>query len=318
MNSEAGQYQFSPIQLKLFLILKITCFCVFIGHAWEHLRWDPPYRTLFWDQAWLQGIVEGISNRSWMDYATSPAVDNFIQNFTLSVGWFYVLCAIASLVINKKDKSTYRICKYILIAGSMGLVLLAFLYSKERFFEAGQFLEHAAQFTSPIFLLFILSFRLRKKLVFFLKIVIALTFICHGLYATGYYPTPGNWVDMVLLTFNLSEQGAIQLLHFIGILDVIFSILIFVPIYARAACLYLFFWGFVTAIARVWTNLYVDSSWLIAEQYLHEVIYRAPHFLLPLLLFIIKKTEKSAWIERLKRITIVTKKLTIRGLHPEN
>ena len=307
MNSGTIQHQYFPNQLILIVILKISCFAVFIGRAWEHIRWDPPYRAFLWNQELLEGMVEWLTGLSWVEYASSIVVDNAIQTMTYSIGWFYVLCAVASLVVSKKHVLIYRICKPILIAGSLGLMFLALLYCKERFFELGQFLEYASQFGSPLFLLFAVSAFSKKSLAIFLKVAIALTFICHGLYALNFYPTPGEWVDMVILSLKVSEQNAFKILHLAGVLDVIFSVLIFSPGLVRPAAIYLFLWGLITTSARIYANLYIDSIYLILEQYSHQVLYRIPHFLLPILLFLIAKKESSFLINRIKNLIITDK-----------
>ncbi|MDQ3192934.1 MAG: hypothetical protein M3Q58_15205 [Bacteroidota bacterium] len=270
----------------LILILKISCFFVFIGRAWEHIRWDPPYREILWDQMLLEGIVKGLTGMTWATYASSDRVDNVIQNGILAIGCFYVLCAISSLIISKKNTVVYKICKVILIIGALGLVLLAFLHYLGRFLEVGQFFEYAAQFGSPIFLLLAISGALKNSFKLLLKGAIALTFICHGLYALGYYSTPGEWVDMIILSLNVSEQSAFSILYVAGILDIVFSVLLFIPGFTKPAAIYLVFWGVLTTISRIYANLYLDSILLILERYLHEVLYRLPHFLLPLLLII--------------------------------
>ena len=76
---------------------------------------------------------------------------------------------------------------------------------------------------------------------------------------------------------------AIQLLKGMGYLDFVVSVLIFFPPpIAKPALLYAIFWGLVTAVARIWSNL--DMDFLIASlhQNLFECLYRFPHFLIPL------------------------------------
>ncbi|HET6243123.1 MAG: hypothetical protein H0V01_09715 [Bacteroidetes bacterium] len=307
MNSNiANSNQSSSYQFLLLVILKITCFGVFIGRAWEHLRWDPPFRSFLWDQSLLEPFILKITGLSWMEYATSDKVDSLIQNTVFSIGLFYVLCAIAALVISKKHLLIYRLCKYILILGSLSLIFLAFLYYKERFMEVGQFFEYTSQFSSPLILLLLLSGFSKKGMVFFIKAAIALTFICHGLYAIGFYSIPGEWVDMLIVSLNVSEQSAYSILYLAGTLDIVFSVLIFIPGLVKPSLVYLLLWGLATTASRVYANIYIDSFWLIVEIYLHQVLYRVPHFLLPLsLLFIIK--DRSILSELIKCISIDNK-----------
>jgi len=40
-------------------VLRISCCCLLVGRAWQHLFWDAPFRAFLWDEHLLQGIVEG-------------------------------------------------------------------------------------------------------------------------------------------------------------------------------------------------------------------------------------------------------------------
>ena len=120
-------------------------------------------------------------------------------------------------------------------------------------------------------------------MILFLKIAIALTFTCHGLYAAGYYPRPGQFVDMTINILHTSEKNAILFLNIAGLLDFAISILIFIPKFSRMALIYAVVWGGLTALARLVANFYWENLEHTFGFWFWEMLYRAPHALIPLL-----------------------------------
>ena len=268
----------------LFRLVQIATIGVFLGRAWQHWRWDAPYRTLLWDEYWMSHIVSGLLSWNWMEYVQSPAVDQFIQGSIRGTGLFYLCCGIAALCIKKAP----RFSRLLLWLGAISLILLALLYCKERFFSIGQFFEYSLQCGSPLLLIY-LSKHLNpsKSILLLTKIAIAATFTAHGLYALGYYPRPVHFMEMTMNILGIEEENAIVFLNVAGVLDIIISIGIFLPWRWAKYCLgYAVFWGLATTVARVWA--YFNWEWLgaILAQWLHESVMRFPHFLIPLAVFI--------------------------------
>ncbi|MFA0964303.1 DoxX-like family protein [Roseivirga sp. BDSF3-8] len=281
------------------ILLRICAFSVFIGRAWQHLFWDAPYRAIAWNEGLLKGLVESLTNMTWQEYVTSPHTDAAITLAIRGTGVFYLIAALFCLFAKGKN----RIAGILWIIGSGLLAILAFLYMKEKFFQVGQFFEYALQVGSPMLLYYWvyggtdsqkadLSSSFWKKLILSAKILIALTFICHGLYAMGYYPRPGFFVDMTINVFGVSEAVAHRLLWWAGLLDMIISAGIFVPRVARVCLLYAVVWGLLTAFARVVANFYADFPWQSLHQYTFETVYRLPHGLIPLFVFLIIQNRK--------------------------
>ncbi len=288
--------------LKLpFRLIQIATIFVFLGRAWQHLFWDAPFRVLLWDEAWMKRIIEGIFNTPWEQYITSMAVDDGIQLTIYGFGIFYFVCALVAALIFKVPKWTAKV----LLLGSTALFLLACLYCKEKFFSLGQLLEYSTQIISPLLLYFWVYPRWKAATYRLMaKVAIAFTFICHGLYAVNYYPRPGNFVEMILNTFGVSEATAIQMLLVAGILDFIVSIAIFVPgKIAKAALGYVVFWGFLTTFARY--SSYLDFSYFIESlsQWTWQVMIRFPHFMIPLAILIFKEKRKGLRMTKSQRIT---------------
>ncbi|QKX07099.1 hypothetical protein HN014_19995 [Aquimarina sp. TRL1] len=278
-------------QKKILFFLKILVSLIFIGRAWQHLFWDAPYRSFFWDEAMLKPVIESLTDMSWQAYVTSASTDQLIQNIILANGIIYLLAAISALFINFSNKKWLQIP---IIIGGVFLVILSLLLYKEKFYHSAQFFEHSIQFGLPFVLLYFLKNNGQKRqLSFILKILIAVTFFSHGLYAFGFYPVPGKFVDMVIQIFHCSERTAVIFLYIAGILDFILAVLIFIPRVAQYALWYAVFWGLLTALARIVANVYFDFFWQSVHQNLYEVVYRIPHGLTPLLVLKLAKKRLS-------------------------
>lgn len=278
------------------LVASISCVCLFLGRWWTHVKWDAPFRTIFWDEGLLKSLVESQSSLSWHEYVTSPTVNQFIERLIVSFGWFYFLCALAAIgvyILRNRPPSIFsKLLQAMLFVSSLALILLAAMYCKEKFFSIGQFFEYSCQFLSPIFLLILVRKSMStKRLVFLMKIAIALTFTCHGLYAIGFYPRPGLFVDMTINILRVSEETAVLFLKIAGILDFALSILIFVPRFAKPALIYAIIWGSLTALARIVANFYWSNLEHTFGFWFWESLYRVPHALVPFLALYLSKTD---------------------------
>lgn len=253
---------------------------VFAGRAYQHILWDAPYRALLWDELWMKRIIEKVFSIEWETFITSMSINDNIDLFIKGTGWFYLLCALLAIFIRRVPKRTYSL----LLLGAINLIFLAFLYYKEKFFNVGQFFEYTLQFSAPIILWYIMrQGKLTRSLMLWIKVAIALTFICHGLYAIGYYPQPGYFVQMILNILGVQEEMAINLLKAMGYLDFVVSFLIFLPSpIAKPALMYAILWGFATAMARIWSNFNLEFFGESLHQHAFESLYRFPHFLIPL------------------------------------
>lgn len=272
------------------ITLRVATFMLFAGRAWQHLFWDAPFRALLWDQPLMENLVLFLRGGTWQEYVTSEATDNFIQHTITGFGIFYALMATITLFIDSKRMAKFT---WLYILSSAALIFLAFLYSKEKFFHAGQFFEYAIQFLLPLFFCYgLLQGVELKKLLLMMKIAIAFTFTAHGLYAIGYYPQPGGFVDMLINIFNITEVRAKNILHIAGLLDFIISVTIFIPRLSKYSLMYAVVWGGLTALARTWANFYIDFPLDSLHQNLYETIYRLPHALVPLAaLFLIRQSS---------------------------
>ncbi len=264
----------------VFRILQLATCSVFAGRSWQYLYWDAPYRTLLWDESLMRKPVALFLSMEWSAYVTDPGVEAGIQLSVTISGLILLLCAVGVWLLNAYP----RFIRPLLYVGSGLLLLLAFLYFKEKFYQPAQFIELSAQWASPLLLLWLhrtgeanRSFRLA------LKIVIALTFTGHGLYAIGVHPRPGHFMQMIMNILALDSRQSILLLNTAGVLDFLISILIFLPpLWARPALLYAVFWGGATTLARIWAHFHPDFWENSLLRWVHESVFRIPHFTLPI------------------------------------
>ena len=128
--------------------------------------------------------------------------------------------------------------------------------------------------------------------VWVLRIGVAMTFMGHGL--SAFWGNPGfiGLVNGSLMTFNESwrigqDQDVVNwLLKPIGVIDIILGLFIILPgqRFHKAqqwACLYLTFWGLVTAFSRVTSGGF--------EQW-HAVVLRSMYFIAPFCLYLYFKS----------------------------
>lgn len=264
---------------SIYTLLRIATVLLFAGRAWQHLFWDAPFRALFWDQQIMEGIVMLLRGGTWQEYAVSENMDLYIRWVIKGFGFFYGMMAVLTVFVTGRIKKV----AWLYVLSSVFLAFLALLYAKEKFHHVGQFLEYAIQFLLPVLFIYSIKGRIQlPKLNLLLKIAIALTFSAHGLYAIGFYPQPGVFVDMVINIFHMSEAHAKLFLIIAGVLDFLVAVLVFIPRISKYALFYAVLWGGLTALARTWANFYWSFPLESLHQHLYETIYRTPHMLVPL------------------------------------
>ncbi len=263
-------------------LLRWACVALFLGRAWQHLRWDAPYRALLWSQETMEGVIAVVVGMSWETYATSPEVAAAIATGVQVIGLFFVLCAVAAGCCSPTRRWTH----FVLAAGALALTFLAYVTYRDRLYRIGEFAEYACQFTLPLLLVLWTRGAVSGALLGnLLRVAIACTFVGHGLYAVGLYPTPGDWVTMTMGLTGLGDAAAMTFLRIAGVLDFVVAAALFVGPVARSAALYAAVWGLLTAVARVAAFVRWDSFADTASQWVFETLVRLPHAALPLALF---------------------------------
>lgn len=267
--------------------LQCLVIALFLGRAWQALFWDLPLRTFFWDEELLGGVVVHLTDDTWQHYVTNESMptDQWIDGLSIGLGLFWMICAL----VTPLGFRYLRLTRAFLYAGAISLLLLAVLYAKDHYWQVAQLFEYVAQVTAPLFLVAVYQTKSNtSRFRWGLRIVIATTFVCHGLYAYGFYPQPGAWVTWCRNILGVETDESVRLfLTTMGVLDFIAAIGLFIPWkwIEQPAIVYCIVWGFLTALARLWGNFYSDMLLVSLHQHTYEVIYRLVHGGLPLLLW---------------------------------
>jgi hypothetical protein len=265
--------------------LRLTVFLLFLGRAWQHLSWNGPYGNLYYSERYLGKFIEFVTGMSRFEYLSSTAVSDFLTKINTLFGVIFLLAAFSVLLVNKR-KSYY---KAIVKIGWYLLFVVAFGYFAEKNHTWGQLFEYTAQLVVPYLLLMAVKYKMKSKFIFLAKFAIAVTFVCHGLYAFGYYPVPGAFIDMMIKGAGMNEPQAVYWLRIFGIIDFAFALGIFIPFVSRYFLFYGLIWGFFTAFARIYTQVNLDFLEATLGQYTFEFLVRTPHFIIPLILLKYKK-----------------------------
>lgn len=239
----------------------------------------------------MKGIAHGLGY-SWHQWETDESVRMFFNGFQWTIGGVYVL--LAGLTSFLKASHPKKLGK-LLWLGSGLLFFLAFVSFKSHNYLWPQWWEHTIQFTIPIFFYLALYRPPIRSYLLLLKVAIAMTFTCHGLFAFGWpFETPANFLEMVRNILPLNDEMARIFLTIAGGLDFVVSLLIFFPKWSRAALIYAVIWGSLTALARVVAHVDLDQTLLDLLRWLPETILRIPHATIPLVVWmLIKSPEKG-------------------------
>lgn len=266
---------------KNILLLKIAVFTIFIARAYQHFFWDIPYRALLWYENLMSPVLV-FFNIEWSEFVNNTAIDTKIQFIIKGIGILYFIASVFVLFLNENSN---RLIKGFIKTIAFWQFLVVFLFTKESFFQIGQYFEHSLQLGLPLLLLYVYSasFSLQKGLVF-LKWLVGITFLCHGLYAFGFYPVPGNFIDMTISILGLSEDNSRTFLWIVGFIDLLILPLLFIKNTVKVTAIYAVFWGFLTAFARIIANFSIDFPLETIHQYGFETVVRICHGIGPLLI----------------------------------
>jgi hypothetical protein len=275
---------------QFLLILKISCVLLFLGRGWQYLFWDAPLRTLLWNESLLSPIIESFTSMSWKEYVTSLKADAIINIITRIFGVFYLLMAGMSIYLSP---TRIKLAKSLLVATGV-LFGFTFLYFMEKSFYLGMLIEHATQVGLPwAFYVALTQDNFFTKYFNHFKAMVAMTFVGHGMFAVGIHPIPGQFIDMVITVFGVTEDAAYDFLALAGALDFAAALFIFIPATQLYALGFNIFWGITTAFARFVSHVDFDLLGFTSHQWVLETLYRLPHGLFPLALFLYVKSKKK-------------------------
>ena len=239
-------------------ILLIIALSLFLGQAWHHFNLGIP---------------------------AFPGLANF---YIQLIGSFLVLGGLLSIITYiKKGQASFNLY-YFLAAGYLCFLSMTKAWAKQ--WEFPQLIEHTIQWTLPLTIVLLYrSNSSRMVLANYLKVIIAFTFVGHGLYASGLFPQPSNFLFMTSSILHIEIDTASYFLKLMGILDFLAAIGLFLPgKWLNTALVYCIIWGFLTAFARVIAYTDLEQTISDIDRWLPETLYRLCHGGVPLILFLLK------------------------------
>lgn len=259
----------SPANLLLCILTSLLLF----GWAWQLWRWSIP----------LEGFVQTL-----FPSIEATSILSFQQGWGITLG----LCGLLALGADflRSQRLIYLSMGY----ASLSLLLVFLLLFRAKSYQWGNLIEHSIQWTLPLVFAYyrFQNHHIRSQWV--LRILIAATFLGHGLYALGFYGGfPAGYLQMVHNVFGFETAGAERFLMLAGILDMITVVgLLITPLW-RYALYYAIVWGFMTAMARI--VAYWDVSiWLESlDIWLNQSLIRLGHGGIPLVLWLLEKQNKE-------------------------
>lgn len=266
-------------------VLRIGTILMLLARGYEYIRWGGPFRDIFYHPQGFGGWFSSMVDVPMHELLKDPFYESLLGTISDLIGYLYVATALVILFFERFSKLLISVSSFFLLIHFFGL------FYHKNLEQWGIVFEHAAQFFLPWCFIWLKEKKLRKA-AWISVIAISITFFAHGLYALGYYPQPGHFVDMMISGFGITEDMARESLVHIAYLDFIFAgIVLFTPVLSETKVirsilfinlLYGVVWGGLTALARVYTTYTAGMEWHWLDQYLFQTIVRVPHFLIPL------------------------------------
>lgn len=273
----------------LILILRLGTFLCFAGWTWGHLYWEGPYGILLWDESTYE-LAESFGV-SWDSFVGTGADDGLIQKWIGRIGWLYLVCCILTLTV--RERSWFQMAGLVGGSGLLTFLSYAKYVSSQR--QLAMFIEHGGQMLMPVILVLAIACGVHHRATVITAVVaFIMTFAGHGSFALDFWPTPATFYAMTSVILGTEYEISKALIRVAGVLDFVVCIGLFIPILRRPCVLYAAVWGLLTAIARPAAGMSWDLYYWGADQFIHEAVLRAPHYLIPLYLFVLWRKPRPA------------------------
>jgi len=266
----------------LIAILRLGAFLCLAGWSWVHFYWEAPYGVLVWSDATYE-LAERLGV-SWDEYVGTGASDGWVQIWLSRIAWIYIAATVLTLTVRKG--AWLQMAGLVVATGMLTILSYAKYVSAQ--YQLPMFVEHAGQILMPILLILALTFGARHRATVITAIVaFIMTFAGHGSYALDLWPTPSTFYAMTSVILGVEYEAAKIILRTAGVLDFVICVGILIPATRLVCAAYAAVWGFLTAIARPVAGMSWSLYYWGADQYLHEAVLRAPHWIIPLYLFLL-------------------------------
>jgi len=154
---------------------------------------------------------------------TGRGVREFSDSTIPYIGIIFLASAFL-LIFNWKNKVSI----YFSSISSIFLIFHSVVNLIKHQWIAEQFIEHGIQLGVPVLFTILHLYKIRlNKLKITLKILIALTFVGHGLFALGAHYVPNHFIEMTKFSLSFSSDQSITFLSVMGTMDLIVALLIF-------------------------------------------------------------------------------------------
>ncbi len=240
--------------------------------------------AVLWDEEYAGWAVKILIELEWRDYLLGSMSESVLAVFTQTMAFMLVLGLISAVWISKRRPWL----RWGLYAASAVLLFESFCKFLDVSYQIPMLIEHTLRICAPAFLAHAVIHGFTQGLKRMMLLAVGLTFAGHSFYAMGAgVPVPANFIDMVIETLRFSQNSAMVYLLIAGILDQIMVAALIPDLSRPAALLYGVFWGFVTSLARLTSYVRLDVMfWTSLVTFLPEFLVRAPHFLIPLALYL--------------------------------
>ena len=231
----------------------------------------------------MEPFVNSFLGMEWNQYMVSKEVDLFWTQAIQGLGVFFALCAVLLMS---------PLWKHVLTRIALGLALVLFIpFVYLKFLGSVWHILQLFEFGLQVGVILLLVVQPKDNKVFItaLKTMIAITFTAHGLYAMNVFPRPNAFIQMTSASLHISNAHAAIVLWVAGLLDIVLSLAIWTRNKAilKPVLIYTTLWGFLTAFARLWANVYGFDFWNGVWQWSFAFLVRTPHFLVPLSLCLV-------------------------------
>lgn len=275
------------------LLFRIAAAAVCLGMGFMGLVYDLPLRTLLWDPSMWSWFAE-LLGYNWTEWVTDAVVDQRIGSAVRLIAAFLSIGGLMILFL--------RPVRWLAWAMSLLLLFLQLLIWKGHFYRVGQLLELCLQTGAPLVYYYWTVPRFspersphdkvsvggkNSKFWWAVRLLIALTFTGHGLYAIGYYPVPAHFVLMTQSGLGVGEEAAREVLVAVGVLDFLAAGALLLPYRPaiRVALLWIIPWAILTTLARLWSYGGLVETETLLWQWGPEMVRRLPHVLIPVALW---------------------------------
>ncbi len=263
------------------LALRMAAATTLIARGYLYIELSGPYTSILWHEESATPWVRRFLGIDWNEYAQTSAP--YIYFGVAAIGWMLIAAGVAAIFA---DTTRRRALDMLVLATGVTALHGYACYADELQFAV--LVELALHAVAPLLLVFALRFGADSRIWKWPALVAsALCFVGHGFLASGYVPTPPEFIFMTERILGLSEPGARTFLGVAAHLDFIVAVLIFVPVrkVRSGALLYMTGWGLTTALARVLSHLTPAESAYGLHPWLMETVVRLVAALVPLALW---------------------------------